>query len=175
MKRSVHKIVIACAVLGVGIGSVLWGRAVDRPKAWLGVSVVSDPAIDCDVPVRPGFAVGDTSAYQHPPQLRGRRTPLRLPRVQSGIAMGDGTFVPPLNGVQVADGIPPVRRNPRLPSAGPIVAKIVDPSGQEWWEHADGSQTSCSFASVTTRDGVTRQIVSTQHGAVTPRTVRRPR
>jgi len=175
MKRSVNKIVIACAVLGVGIGSALWGRAGEQPKTRPAVSGVADPVVDCDVLARSGFPVADTSADQHPPGLRGRRTALRLPRVESGIAMGDGTFVPPLNGVQVADGIPPVRRNPRLPSAGPIVAKIVDPSGQEWWEHADGSQTSCSFASVTTRDGVTRQIVSTQHGAVTPRTVRRSR
>jgi hypothetical protein len=46
-----------------------------------------------------------------------------------------------------------------------VVAKIIDLSGQEWWLHADGSQTSCSFASVTGADGAAQRIVSTQHGA----------
>ena len=35
------------------------------------------------------------------------------------------------------------------PPPGPVVAKQVDLQGQEWWIHADGSQTSCSYASIT--------------------------
>ena len=83
---------------------------------------------------------------------------------ESGIPLGDGVFLPPLNGVKVEDGIPPIKRDPRLPPPGPVVAKQVDLQGQEWWIHADGSQTSCSYASIT-EAGVDRVIVSTQHGA----------
>lgn len=172
MKRGVKKIVVACAVLSVGIGYVVWSQVGARPGGAMGLLHAE---IDRDVLARPEPAGADMSPEFRQRGHRGSRTPMRLPRVQAGIAMGDGTFVPPLNGVRVEDVIPPVRRNRRLPPPGPIVAKIVDRSGQEWWEHEDGSQTSCSFASVTTRDGVTRQIVSTQHGAVTHRPATRPR
>jgi hypothetical protein len=91
----------------------------------------------------------------------------RRPEARRGIPMGDGSFLPPLNGVRVEDGIPPIRRDPRLPPPGPVVRKQVDESGQEWWVHADGSQTSCSYASITVA-GVDRVIVSTQHGAARP-------
>ncbi len=100
---------------------------------------------------------------RYPP---GTRVPLTLPWVDAGIQVGPGQFLPPLNGVRVEDGIPPIRRNRQLPPLTPVVAKVVDLQGQEWWEHEDGSQTSCSFASVTTADGTEHRIVSTQHGAV---------
>ncbi|MCB9871857.1 MAG: hypothetical protein H6837_18530 [Planctomycetes bacterium] len=83
---------------------------------------------------------------------------------RAGIPLGGGVFLPPLNGVTVADEIPPVGRDPRLPPPGPVVGKVVDRSGQEWWVHADGSQTSCCFASILTPQGRCA-IVATQHGA----------
>lgn len=118
--------------------------------------VAASPDCEVELPVE--------VATRYPP---GSRVAVRLPPVRTGIPLGDGVFLPPLNGVRVEDGIPPIRRDPRLPPPGPVVAKQVDLSGQEWWIHADGSQTSCSFASITAR-GEDVIIVSTQHGAVRP-------
>lgn len=166
MKSPGHKIAVACTLLVValGVGLSRWTQGCPPPSVHGGL--VTRPEL-----AEPNREDGMPTEFyrQHP---RGSRTPMRLPAVGSGIPLGDGTFVPPLNGVRVEDVIPPVRRNRRLPPPGPIVAKIVDLSGQEWWEHEDGSQTSCSFASVTIRGGRAERIVSTQHGAVTPRKLR---
>ncbi len=155
---------LAGLLAAVVISAIVW---------WLGsgpAEIETDPGLGQSIGAAPVVSeVSTRSAGVVGAQSRGTRKPVQLPAAGAGIPMGDGSFVPPLNGVTVADGIPPVRRNRRLPPPGPIVAKIVDGSGQEWWEHADGSQTSCSFASVTDRHGVTRRIVSTQHGAATPR------
>ena len=156
-----------CVLLGAGLGAAAWSLQADPVS-------LAEPAkaqvSACDV-LPPAEEVTTGTAWNHAvrPQPWGTRAPIRLPRVDAGIPMGEGTFLPPLNGIRVEDGIPPVRRDRRLPPPGAVVAKIVDRSGQEWWEHADGSQTSCSRASVTGPDGVAREIVSTQHGAVTPR------
>ena len=100
---------------------------------------------------------------KHPP---GSRIPMRIPFVGAGIEVGPGLFLPPLNGVKVEDGIPAIGRNPRLPPPGPVVAKVVAADGQEYWEHRDGSFTSCTYSQVQTPDGNTKEIVATQHGAI---------
>ncbi len=100
---------------------------------------------------------------KHPP---GSRIPMRIPFVGAGIEVGPGLFLPPLNGVKVEDGIPAIGRNPRLPPPGPVVAKVVAADGQEYWEHQDGSFTSCTYSQVRTSGGTTKEIVATQHGAI---------
>jgi len=105
---------------------------------------------------------------KHPP---GSRIPMRIPFVGAGIEVGPGLFLPPLNGVKVEDGIPAIGRNPRLPPPGPVVAKVISADGQEYWEHQDGSYTSCTYSQIRTPEG-TKEIVATQHGAI-PRQQRR--
>ncbi len=103
---------------------------------------------------------------KYPP---GSRIPMRVPYVGEGIQVGPGLFVPPLNGVKVEDGIPAIGRNPRLPPPGPVVAKVVAADGQEYWEHQDGSYTSCTYSRIRTSDGALKEIVATQHGAIASR------
>ncbi len=91
---------------------------------------------------------------------------MRIPFVGAGIEVGPGLFLPPLNGVKVEDGIPAIGRNPRLPPPGPVVAKVIATDGQEYWEHQDGSFTSCTYSQVQIPDGTTKEIVATQHGAI---------
>jgi hypothetical protein len=100
---------------------------------------------------------------QYPP---GTRIEMCIPFVRAGIEVSPGLFLPPLNGVKVEDGIPAIGRNPRLPPPGPVVAKVVGPDGQEYWEHEDGSYTSCTYSRIQKPDGTMQEIVATQHGAV---------
>lgn len=99
---------------------------------------------------------------RYPP---GTRIPMRIPYVREGIEVSPGQFLPPLNGVRLEDGIPAIRRDPRMPPPGPVVAKVVGPDGQEYWEHEDGSYTSCTYSQIQTADGTRKEIVATQHGA----------
>ncbi len=73
-----------------------------------------------------------------------------LPRVDHGIPMPDGTFLPLLNGMTQA---PPINREKRFGDPGPIVAKTVDSAGFEWWIHADGSTTTSKYKEVVLQDG----------------------
>lgn len=112
-----------------------------------------------------------TNAPRFPPEYFRKyppssRIPMDVPYVDAGIEVGPGQFVPPLNGVKVEDGIPAIGRNPRLPPPGPVVAKVVAPDGQEYWEHQDGSYTSCTYSKIRTAEGQSKEIVATQHGAI---------
>jgi hypothetical protein len=156
MRPVTRVIAMLAALAGVGFG-VWWvtGKPPRSDRSEVQPGQVAQPSGD----EKAEFPIEVFTKY--PP---GSRVALRLPRVESGIPLGGGVFLPPLNGVKVEDGIPPIKRDPRLPPPGPVVAKQVDLQGQEWWIHADGSQTSCSYASIT-EAGVDRVIVSTQHGA----------
>ena len=50
------------------------------------------------------------------------------------IAYPDGTWLPPLNGVQQA---PPIRFHERAPFAR-VVSLYRDPTGRDWYEHENG-------------------------------------
>ena len=100
---------------------------------------------------------------KYPPSSR---IPMRIPFVRKGIEILPGLFVPPLNGVRADDDIPPIGRDPRLPPPGPVVAKVISPDGQEYWEHEDGSATSCTYSTIQKPDGTRQRIVATQHGAI---------
>lgn len=74
-----------------------------------------------------------------------------LPKVDKGIPMPDGTFLPFLNGMTYA---PPIHRDPSLGPVPPVIAKAVDWGGFEWWIHADGSATTSRYEKVTVGDKV---------------------
>lgn len=94
----------------------------------------------------------------------GSRVPMRVPWTKSGIPVGDGRFLPLLNGVPFA---PPISRDPLCGPVPPVVAKIVDDEGVEYWEHADGSTTTTRFVEVKYQ-GETRRVVTTDHAARIP-------
>ena len=81
---------------------------------------------------------------KYPP---GTRIPVRLTeRPKEGIPCTDGTFLPFLNGMTWA---PAIHRDPAYGPVPPPVAILVDADGVEWWEHADGSTTTCHYIGVT--------------------------
>ncbi len=99
---------------------------------------------------------------KYPP--RTRIPVANLPKVTQGIPCPDGSFLPFLNGMTWA---PPLQRDPGLGPVPPVVAIQVDDAGIEWWEHADGSVTTCHYHEITALgqkyfDPVTR------HGAAKP-------
>jgi hypothetical protein len=123
------------------------------------------------LPVSSEPAPGQLSVTTSPPRASrqyppGSRIPMRVPFVAQGIEVGPGLFVPALNGVKVEDKIPAIGRDPRMPPPGPVVAKIISGDGQEYWEHEDGSYTSCTYSKIRKPDGTEQEIVATQHGSV---------
>ncbi len=103
------------------------------------------------------------------PMLPGRY-PMKVPFSDSGARTPQGTYVPLLNGVPHA---PPMQRNSKFGPVPPIVSKIIDHTGQEWWEHADHSTTTTRWTEVKTYDPKTGQTtvqrqVETVHGAFVP-------
>lgn len=104
-----------------------------------------------------------------PPEARrkfppGSRIPMRVPWTKSGIPVGNGRYLPLLNGVPFA---PAISRDPEWGPVPPVVAKIVDDEGVEYWEHADGSTTTTRFLEVEYQ-GEKRRIVTTDHAAKIP-------
>lgn len=91
------------------------------------------------------------------------RIPLRLPDgIKSGLRCPDGTYLPLLNGVPHAYPLNRPARNGPLP---PVVAKVTDWGGYEWYEHADGSHTTTRWTPMRTAGGETRLEVVTDHEA----------
>lgn len=77
------------------------------------------------------------------------RYPMSIPFTDRGIDCGGGRFLPLLNGMETA---PPLNRELSLGPVPPVVAKIVDDTGIEWYEHADGSATTTRWQNVSVRD-----------------------
>ncbi|MHC4516521.1 MAG: hypothetical protein ACYTGW_11385 [Planctomycetota bacterium] len=173
--RSVGSWLFAAALVG-GLGACWLVMAWPQPVA------ATDTTAAAAVPAAPGpgpaldqvaahapVQMAESSPFpaefyrQYPP---GTRIEMRIPFVRAGIEVSPGLFLPPLNGVKLEDGIPAIGRNPRLPPPGPVVAKVVGPDGQEYWEHEDGSYTSCTYSRIQKPDGTMQEIVATQHGAV---------
>ncbi len=65
------------------------------------------------------------------------------PRAASGIPIPGGGFLPSLNGVIRSSRIDRPQALGLLPR---VVAVVVDESGFEWYQHADGSMTSSRYA-----------------------------
>ncbi len=156
-------------LLVVGAGACALGAVLvlEQPEpvaaAVVPVSSEEDPGqlLVTTSPPRAGRQFPDEFYCDYPP---GSRIPMRIPFVREGIEVGPGLFVPPLNGVKVEDKIPAIGRDPRLPPPGPVVAKVISPDGQEYWEHEDGSYTSCTYSRIQKPDGTEQEIVATQHG-----------
>jgi hypothetical protein len=96
----------------------------------------------------------------------GRRTPGDPGFVASGIPLPDGSQLPLLNGVASA---PPVLRSPERGPLPPVVAVVVDRDGWDWYEHADGSLTTCRPQEIVRDDGRREIRVLTLHNAPDPR------
>lgn len=83
----------------------------------------------------------------------------------AGIGCPGGGFLPLLNGVPHAQ---PLQRNVELLGpVPPVVGKYTDADGDEWWVHADGSETTSRFTTVTV-GGVSRRDVRTDHVVPAP-------
>lgn len=158
----------AALVLGIaGVAVALATRGADRPppKAGEGGAEATAPAPQPKKAAveRPPWKGEDPLPFltnkplpkpahklsRYPP---GTRIPItHLPKVDKGIPMPDGTFLPFLNGMTYA---PPIHRDPSLGPVPPVVAKAVDWGGFEWWIHADGSATTSRYEKVTVGDKV---------------------
>ena len=69
-----------------------------------------------------------------------------LPEVDNGIPLPGGGYLPFLNGMTYS---PNLYRDPRFGPVPPVVAKLVDGDGYEWWMHEDGSVTTSIYQQVT--------------------------
>jgi len=78
----------------------------------------------------------------------------------AGIGCPGGGYLPLLNGVPFAQ---PLQRDvDRFGPVPRIVGKRTDAGGDEWWVHADGSETTSRWVTVAV-DGVARRDVRTDH------------
>ncbi|MEZ5962330.1 MAG: hypothetical protein R3F56_00660 [Planctomycetota bacterium] len=83
----------------------------------------------------------------------------------SGIACPGGGYLPLLNGVPRA---PTLNRDvERFGPVPPVVGMHTDADGDEWWVHADGSETTSRWTTVTV-GGVPRRDVRTDHTVPAP-------
>lgn len=94
--------------------------------------------------------------------VAGRRRPATVRAEAHGIRCPDGTHLPLLNGVENA---PAIIRAPEHGPLPPVVAIVVDVAGFDWYEHADGSMTTCRPQFVTDADGHRAIQVITVHSA----------
>jgi hypothetical protein len=91
----------------------------------------------------------------------GEEIPITIPPgLTSGIRCPDGTYLPPLNGCPV--GGPIARNRSRMGELPPVVAKMCDGYGLEWYVHADGSRTTTTWKEATVH-GEAKMMVATLH------------
>ncbi len=103
----------------------------------------------------------------------GERIALTVPKgLTSGIRCPDGTFLPLLNGVPVAG---PISRSRMLGPLPPVVAKMCDPNGIEWYVHADGSRTTTKWSRAIVHGEPKQQVVTLHFGPMPEGTTERAR
>ncbi|MGA1523507.1 MAG: hypothetical protein ACO4CT_10085 [Planctomycetota bacterium] len=95
---------------------------------------------EAPAPANPGDAVSAPEAAGQTVEPRAAEVPLKAaveetPR-EDRFELPDGTWAPALNNAKNA---PPVDWPPDIPYA-PIVKRVTDPHGQDWYVHADGSK-----------------------------------
>jgi hypothetical protein len=139
----------AVAVAGIGL-AIESGTPVapeSKPAAAPGQTPAPEPeTAKAELPVapaqetKPGLLHQDGKNQRSP--LAPGRYPMKVPFSKSGIPCGDGRFLPLLNGMETA---PSLGRDPHLGPIPPIVGKIVDATGIEWWEHEDGSASTSRY------------------------------
>ena len=165
-QRPTHRGAIATIAIGLGIGGVAWftwpwfaSRPGPAPSGFARSELPTQEATTKSLqaaaldyrgaaPV-PFLTDKKSSRPLHTKSKypTGTRIPVRIAeRPKQGIPCPDGTFLPFLNGMTAA---PALQRDPAYGPVPPIVAIVVDADGIEWWEHADGSTTTCHYIGVT--------------------------
>jgi len=173
--RGTFTLALAAFAAGVAATAISWGssavaRTPAEPRAPSGRQAGASTALvgQRDGGPRERYGVPKDGPSRYPPRIR---IAMRVPRTTAGVRCPDGSYLPLLNGVPAA---PPIRRSARLGPVPPVVAKIVDETGVEWYEHADGSVTTTRFREVIA-DGVRVPNVETVHSAALGPTARRQR
>jgi hypothetical protein len=188
----VEHVVLWCALIAGGVGGAVWFSSRSAPVQPGAPSAGPTPAEatqpderaqQAPAATQPADATAPAPKPQAEPapvprlQKDGKnllsalapgRYPMSVPFSNQGIPCGDGRYLPLLNGM---DSAPPIQGN--LGPVQPIVAKIIDAAGTEWWEHADGSVTTSRWEHVTVLDEKTGKSRSywdrgTAHNARVP-------
>lgn len=125
-----------------------------------GAEVAADPTAGVVVDVDP--ATGNLVRRDNL-HAAGSRRAVTIDPVPEGIRCPDGTCLPLLNGVAAA---PAILRSPERGPLPPVVAIVVDRDGWDWYEHADGSMTTCRPHVLIGADGQRIPRVVTVHNAL---------
>ncbi|MCC6672393.1 MAG: hypothetical protein IT458_15120 [Planctomycetes bacterium] len=175
----VPAVLLGCVALAAAGGAALWwGRAADLPPAPAPPPPAATRPAPATQPITaeaPAVAVppvafltstrAPSALHVRSPHPPGTRIPVRsLPRVDNGIPLPDGTFLPFLNGMTWA---PKLHRDPARGPVPPVVEKFVDAAGLEWWVHADGSATTSCYHQVSVGND-TYWDPATRHGTPQP-------
>jgi hypothetical protein len=156
-------------------GLLVAGLALAAAAAWLGclprvapVPVPGAPAAAA-LPAAAASAPGPAASATLPDELTRRYPPgthVPFPRpldprqFSSGLGCPGGGHLPLLNGVPAAR---PLHRNTSLHGpVPPVIGKRVDASGDDWYVHADGSETTTRWTTLTV-EGIERRDVRTDH------------
>lgn len=157
-------------VLLAALAGTAWFVFVRRPptpELPSGLAPQSRPASQAEsLPASAPMAASDEDGL--PPEALKKYPPnsfiaLRLPtNLKKGVKLPDGSYLPLLNGVKFAQ---PVQRSTWDGPITPVVGKITDQEGIEYWVHADGSTTTTRFMETTGPDGKPFQNTATIHAA----------
>lgn len=155
--------ILACAVV-LQVGRRWFSGEIEAPVAPAPVSV---PPV-ADEPARL-TAEARAAGVTLPPELTQRyppgttvhlARPIEPRQFAAGVGCPGGGFLPLLNGVPFAQ---PLHRNvDRDGPVPPVVAKRTDRDGDEWWVHADGSETTTRWMTKQVV-GVAQRDVRTEH------------
>ncbi len=132
------------------------GSASITPAKGMTVELAAPPV---ELPTIDGIVMPAAFYQKLPPSSR---VPLTMPKgFKSGMLCPDGSYLPLLNGVPRAGR---VNRAPEDGPLPPVVAKVTDWGGYEWYEHADGSFTTTRWEKMTLH-GKPYEDVVTNHRA----------
>jgi hypothetical protein len=108
-----------------------------------------------------GVQLPDELTRAYPPRTRVTfALPLDPRDFEAGLACPGGGFLPLLNGVPHAQ---PLHRNLELHGPlPPVIGKYVDADGDDWYVHADGSETTTRWTTIAAQ-GVSTRDVRTDH------------
>ena len=120
---------IALLISAIAISIALWNRGEDDRRS---AAPATPQPREVGEPVEPG-TTGEPITRE--PQAETKREP-KHEETATTLLLPNGQRVPALNGVR---NPPPLKWRKKTPFS-PIVRKTVDDLGNEWYLHADGSQ-----------------------------------